>query len=133
MWNLSGKRHSLLEQELIASDQRDLEDALGWSVSDGDSGGVCPARRSGPSVRLNVHATASESTGIIWSRVCDMSESSLPNSDNSSMGVACVDLASTAVASLAPVCSSPRSTCCLCCWCSARASHCVTHACCIYT
>ena len=25
------QRHSLLEQELIASDQRDLEDALGWS------------------------------------------------------------------------------------------------------
>ena len=24
-------RHSLLEQELIASEQRDLEDALGWS------------------------------------------------------------------------------------------------------
>ena len=32
--------------------------------------------------------------------VCDMSESPLPNSDNSSMGVACVDPASAAVASL---------------------------------
>ena len=69
-------------------------------VSDGDSGGVCPDRRSGPSVRLNADATASESTGIIGSLVCDMSESSLPNSDDSSMGVACVDLAPAAVASL---------------------------------
>ena len=66
-------------------------------------------RRSGPSVRKNAHATASESTGIIGSRDFGGSESSLPNSDNSSMGVACVDLASAAVASLAPVCSSPRS------------------------
>ena len=66
-------------------------------------------RRSGPSVRLNAHATASESTGIIGSLVFGRSESSLPNSDNSSMGVACVDLACAAVASLAPVCSSPRS------------------------
>ena len=47
-------------------------------------------RRSGPSVRLNAHATASESTGIIGSLVFGRSESSLPNSDNSSMGVACV-------------------------------------------
>ena len=59
-------------------------------------------RRSGPSA----HATASESTGIIGSLVLS---TSLPNSDNSSMGVACVDLASAAVASLAPLCSSPRS------------------------
>ena len=59
-------------------------------------------RRSGPSA----HATASESTGIIGSLVLS---TSLPNSHNSSMGVACVDLASAAVASLAPVCSSPRS------------------------
>ena len=59
-------------------------------------------RRSGPSA----HATASESAGIIGSLVLS---TSLPNSDNSSMGVACVDLASAAVASVAPVCSSPRS------------------------
>ena len=66
-------------------------------------------RRSGPSVRLNAHATASESAGIIGSLVFGRSESPLPNSDNSSMGVACVDRASAAVASLALVCSSPRS------------------------
>ena len=65
-------------------------------------------RRSGPSVRLNAHATASESTGIIGSLVFGRSESPLPKSDNSSMGVACVDLACAAVASLALVCSSPR-------------------------
>ena len=59
-------------------------------------------RRSGPSA----HATASESTGIIGSLVL---VTSLANSDNSFMGVACVDLASAAVAFLAPVCSSPRS------------------------
>ena len=35
-------------------------------------------RRSGPSVRLNAHATASESTGIIGSLVFGRSESSLP-------------------------------------------------------
>ena len=66
-------------------------------------------RQSGPSVRLIAHATASESTGIIGSLVFGRPESSLPNSHNSSMGVACVDLASAAVASLAPVCSSARS------------------------
>ena len=102
-----------------AAGETDLEDAdLVRSLASGFAGSVnrelqfqvcVSARRSGPSVRLNAHATASESTGIIGSLVCDMSESSLPNSDNSSMGVACVDLASAAVASLAPVCSSPRS------------------------
>ena len=66
-------------------------------------------RRSGPSVRLNAHATASESTGIIGSLVFGGSESSLPNSDNSSLGVACVEPASAAVASLAPVCLFPCS------------------------
>ena len=60
-----------------------------------------PARRSGPSVRLHAPATRS--------LVLGGSESSLPNSDNSSMGVACVDPASAAVASFAPVCSYPCS------------------------
>ena len=54
-------------------------------------------------------ATASESTRIIGSLVFDRSESSLPSSDNSSMGVACVDPASAAAVSLAPVCSYPCS------------------------
>ena len=63
-----------------------------------------PSPSPKPSKRLHAHAT-SESTGIIGSLVFGGSESSLPKSGNSSMGVACVEPASAAVASLAPVCS----------------------------
>ena len=73
------------------------------------------------------HATAGESTGIIGLLERSVSHSSLLNSVNSSMGVACVGLASAAVASLASVCSFPCPFV-ACCWCCARASHCVIHA-----
>ena len=52
-------------------------------------------------------AKAGESTGIIGSHEQHESRSSLLNSDNSSMGVACVVSASAAVASLATASSSP--------------------------
>ena len=55
------------------------------------------------------HATAGGSDEIIGLLERSVSQSSCLNSDNSSMGVACVDLASAAVASLAPVLSSPCS------------------------
>ena len=58
---------------------------------------------------MHAYATASESTGITGSLERYVSVTSLSNSDNSSMGVACVEPASAAVASLAPVCSSPCS------------------------
>ena len=72
-------------------------------VSDSDSGFVCPARRSGPCFPSHARATASGSTGIIGSLGC----ASLLNSDNSSMGVACVESALPAVAPFASVLSSP--------------------------
>ena len=56
-----------------------------------------------------VHATAGDSEEIIGLLERSVSQSSCLNSDNSSMGVACVDPASAAVASLAPVLSSPCS------------------------
>ena len=55
------------------------------------------------------HATAGESKGIIGSLERHVSRSSLLNSDNSSMGVACVGPAFAAVASLASASSSPGS------------------------
>ena len=65
----------------LANDSGDASRGAAHPVSDSDAGGVCPARRSGPSVLSHAHATASESTGTIGSHGCDMSESSLPNSD----------------------------------------------------
>ena len=52
-------------------------------------------------------ANSGESTGITGSLERYVSESSLSNSDNSSMGVACVGSAPAAVAPLASVFSSP--------------------------
>ena len=71
--------------------------------------------------------TAGESKGIIGSLERHESESSLSNSDDSSMGVACVGPASAAVAPLATAFSYP----CPFASCIAGAvhtSHCVIHA-----
>ena len=78
------------------------------AVHDGGArlGGVHGARTLSGRGEL-VDATAGESRGIIGSLVRHESQSSLLNSDNSSMGVACVVPALAAVASLASASSSP--------------------------
>ena len=82
----------LVDAALVSSTPREIDPEDAELVRRPD----CDAR----SVRA---ATAGESKGIIGSLVLHVPESSLPNSDNSSMGVVCVEAASAVVA-LAPGC-----------------------------
>ena len=103
--DLEGSVHvsngALVRSALAGGSLHDLEDFLPALVMRG-----CVASTEGD---VPAHATAGDSEEIIGLLERSVSQSSCLNSDNSSMGVACVDPASAAAAFLAPVLSSPCS------------------------
>ena len=120
--DLSKKHSSNSTAERVAGHE------LLHATADERSGVICLLEAPDGDVRTGRATTAGESTGITGSLERYVSETSLLNSDNSSMGVACVESALPAVAPFASVFSSPCPFAARVADACARASHCVTHA-----